>query len=230
MGPAPGLCWSTDVPDPGGTLLCARMPVGTDRSPRHPAHPRETGWVLGTGTPAAGSVIRLPDRTTVPGLRHGLVNRGAMIPNIPPILLHSRQVMRCDADPGPPGSLTPEAHEPPATHPVGLRRLTRRQAEGQRDGLTGYPCGFPVRRDGSWWNGVHGLAGRLQEQLFADHHASLGATWWTAPTVRPAPGSDRGDGATSAWPTGRRAPGGYAHWSCPRAADGGAAERPRDAW
>lgn len=73
--------------------------------------------------------------------------------------------------------------------------------------LTGYACGFPVRRDGSWWSGFRGAlpgevgqltasgqvfaisgivvhpsernhrpAGGLQEQLFADHPALLGAT------------------------------------------------------
>ena len=72
--------------------------------------------------------------------------------------------------------------------------------------LAGCVFGFPVGRDGSWWQGfrgplpqnleqltasghvfsitaivVHpherhrGLAGRLQERLLADHHASLGA-------------------------------------------------------
>lgn len=94
--PASGLCSSTDVPDPGGTLLCAQMPVGADRSSRRPPHPR--GEPAGSLAPEHRlqdrSFACLPDRTTVPGAQHDLVNRGAMTVNVPPML----NVFRRDTD------------------------------------------------------------------------------------------------------------------------------------
>ncbi|MGW0632879.1 STAS domain-containing protein [Streptomyces sp. NPDC002758] len=94
--PASRLCWLRTSQTPAGQRCLAHMPAESGSFVRSPsASPREPA---GSYAPEYRLLDRsltcLHDRTTVPGARHGLVNRGTLPMSVPPIL----NVYRHDTD------------------------------------------------------------------------------------------------------------------------------------